>query len=213
MVGQEVDLRRTGAAIGVIALHAAILILFLRATFHMASFVPNVHETIVRLLPLPLPKSPEQVHPVPRIPVINSLPRTAAPLAPPPIKGSAEGLHQDLFNCAPENLDKLTPDERAQCTAALAPHGNEGGNVLNLPSRAHDAPHWQRALARKQNPLLLPCANRAGLPLTLETVTCVANGALKGFGDLDEAPGYGDAPTLGARVPNNGDPPGEPAHH
>ena len=214
MFDWTVDMRRTGAALAVIALHVLILALFLRGTFYAARIAAPAREITVRLLPLPPPKLPEKVRPAPPIRVIVPLPHAQAPIATPQAPGgSIEGLHQYLFGCAPEDLDKLTPEQRAQCPMTFNPGANAPDNVLNLPSRAHDAPHWQRALARKQNPLLLPCANAAGLPLTPQAVLCVVNGAINGFGDLDEAPGYGDPPPVQVRVPNNGDPWPEPPHH
>lgn len=213
MVAQAVDMRRTGAAICVVALHAVILMLFLRSTFQSTRVAEPVRELTLRLWHTEPTKPQETPRSATRVPNTISPPRAIAPVGPSPVPGaSLNGLHQSLFGCAPENLGKLSPEARARCavTTLENPDANAPANVLNLPSRAHDPARWQRALARKQNPLLLPCANFAMLPLA---PFCLLKGAMDGFGDPDEAPGYGDAPGAAPQVPNGGDPPYLPARH
>jgi hypothetical protein len=213
----EFDLRRAGAAFVVLLLHVSIVLILWHLTVQSGTLVSAPRELVFRLWRLPPPAPAKPALPAPPVPVIVPLPRTVAPITPPPTSANGSnvnGLHQWLFNCAPDNLDRLTPEQRSQCALrALSPNSDDSSSVLNLPSRAHDAPHWQRALARKQAPPLLPCASPAGLALTPLTVICAANGVLNGFGDLDEQPGYGDSPGVAAHVPNNGDPANDPLHH
>ncbi len=210
MIWQRFDWHRASAAFFVVLLHIAFIAIFLRTTWrHEPLAAPR--ELVLRILPPP-PKAVEHATPVPMIRPDITIPRTIpSPIVTAPPAATLRGLNQSLFGCAPGNLDKLSPEDRANCLSAKP--NVEEPNVLNLPSRAHDAPRWERALARKQNPTLLPCANSAGLPLTLGTVFCTANGVINGFGDLDAQPGYADAPPVAAHVPNNGDPPEEPPHH
>lgn len=213
MVWQRFDWRRASAALLVVLLHVAFIGIFLRTTWHR-EVAPSPRELVLRILPLPPPKPAQHAPPIPLIRPDVTVPReTTSPTVTAPPAAALPGLNQSLFGCAPGNLDKLAPEERANCLSHQSRRNVEEPSVLNLPSRAHDEPHWQRALARKQNPTLLPCANPGGLPLTLGSVVCAANGAFNGFGDLDEQPGYGEAPSVAVHVPNNGDPPEEPAHH
>jgi hypothetical protein len=216
MNGTVIDLRRTGAAFAVVLLHVSIVLILWHLTLQSGSLVRTPRELVFRLWRLPPPAPAKPALPAPPVRVIVPTQRTAAPITPPPTsaKGNTvEGLHKWLFDCAPENLDKLTSEQRSQCALrALSPNSDDSSSVLNLPSHAHDAPHWQRALARKQAPPLLPCASPMGLALTPTTLICAANGIFNGFGDLDEQPGYDDAP-VAAHVPNNGDPPDYPTHH
>ncbi len=217
MTWTMIDLRRTGAALLVVFLHVLVILFVWHLTQHFGTELRSPRELVLRLWRLPPPAPAKPALPAPPIRVIVPLPRAAIPITPPPAhakSGNIEGLHQWLFDCSPETIDMLTPEQRTQCASRrFGPNPDDANSVLNLPSRARDARHWQRALARKQNPALLPCANAAGLPLTPQAVICAANGIFGGFGDLDEQPGYGDAPSIMAHVPNNGDPPGEVAHH
>jgi hypothetical protein len=54
--------------------------------------------------------------------------------------------------------------------------------------------------------VLLPCASANGIGISPATLACLANGAVNGFGNLDEQPGYGDADQEEHHIPNNGDP-------
>jgi hypothetical protein len=117
---------------------------------------------------------------------------TITPLAPNST-GSLKGMYFYLYECTPENFANLTETEKARCAqASLSPVPNDTRSLLNQPSRAKDALRWQRALARKKNPTLLPCMSAGGFN-PLGTALCLGKAAAKGsFGDLDEQPGYGD---------------------
>ena len=120
--------------------------------------------------------------------------------------GSLKGLYFYLYECTPENFANLTEAEKARCAqASLSPVPNDTRSLLNQPSRAKDAPHWERALARKNAPPLLPCMSPGGFS-PLGTALCLGKAAVKGgFGDLDDASGYGDAPSV-VREPSTGVP-------
>lgn len=199
-------LRRPASALIVVLLHVALIAVLLHATFRTSSKPEDVREIIFRLL-RPAPR-PERAPEAPRL--IRPVAPSQSTVTPPPAQNgmSLQGLHGFLFNCAPENLSNLTPDERAHClSGALAPTPDETNTLRNQPSRSRDARHWARALARKQNPVLLPCASSQGVGVGITTVICIGKGLASGFGDLDDGPGYGDPPPVAVHVPNNGDPP------
>lgn len=204
-----IDLRRVGAALSVVLLHVCFLAILLHSAFKPGETAPTTREIILQLLQPPPPRAqpkPEATPPIVRVIAPPSHNTITLPPAAPNTPG-LQGLHQFLFNCAPETLGLLTPEQRAQCaTQALGPNPDETDSLRNLPSHAYDARHWARALARKQNPVLLPCMSSAGIGVSPTMLVCIGKGAIKGFGDLDEGPGYGDAPPVEVHVPNNGDP-------
>jgi hypothetical protein len=117
------------------------------------------------------------------------------------------GLNNSLFGCA--DGDKLRPEDRARCGAALA----VPGNTVDFPDRtgrSQAAALWERGRQRKNGPLLLPCMSwqAAGANL-LGIALCLAKGAAEGGFKPDEQPSYSDkAETL--HLPNGGDPPDHP---
>ncbi len=203
--------RRVLAATAVLLLHAVLLALLLHAAFSQRQPQATLGEHLywLTLQPKPKPESPisesrrTQVRAMTRIPA----PRLR-PLAPGvPAVPSAEalgGLHLNLFDCAPENLANLSPEQRAHCAVTLKKPDNNSVDFADHTNRSHDAARWARALTRKQNPLLLPCASPAGID-PIGTLACLGNGIVNGF-DLGALPGYGDAPQVPEHVPNNGDP-------
>ena len=218
MTLETIDLRRVGAALLVVFLHGLILLFLLRGGVHPREKPAPAREIVVSFVP---PAAPETAKPEKQAPSIRliSPPTTISPAeeAPPATNetGSLRGLYFYLYECTPENFANLTETERARCaSASLSPLPDETNSLRNQPSRAKDAPHWQRALARKNAPPLFPCMHPNGLPLSPDVLLCLGKGAVNGsFGDLDEAPGYGDLPQPDVDSPHPGDPQLEPAHH
>ncbi len=204
---ETIDLRRPGAALFVILLHVLVIALVVRASIR-----PAQEQVAAKEIMLQLAQPARLQHPLPAPTLRLVAPTATAPqpvVTPPPaaLSPSLQGLHQFLFNCAPENLGMLTQEQRAHCAMqASAPNADETNSVRNLPSHAHDPARWQRALARKQNPVLLPCMSSAGIGVSPLTLACIGKGAIEGFGDLDRTSGYGDPPPVAVHVPNNGDP-------
>lgn len=206
-------LRRAGAAALVLALHAILVALLIHSKF-LVETPAAVRE---RIYWLTLRENPKPIVPrvvaVPRPRATTHLPakKRAAPSAPAAKPGSASpgadslnGLQLNLFGCALENLANLTPEQRAQCTSGLKTHDGNSIDYADHTSRTHDAQRWARDVARKKNPLLLPCANPGAIN-PVGTAFCLANGVLNGF-DVDNSPGYEDQPSPPDHVPNNGDP-------
>ena len=213
MTLETIDLRRVASALLVVLFHGLVILAVLRAVIHhRTENQPPTREVILRFLQ---PSTPAVKKPPPSsLPLIAPIPTPSLPgrgetLTPfaPNSTGSVKGLYFYLYECTPENFANLTEAEKARCAqASLSPVPNDTRSLLNLPSRAKDAPRWQRALARKKNPALLPCASPQAPGVSLETITCLGKAAAHGgFGDLDDAPGYGDAPS-GVREPSTGVP-------
>lgn len=213
MTLETIDLRRAGIALFVIVLHALFIVVLLRETLHKSEAPATAREVVLQFIrpaPPPVAAKPE-ISPstipliIPLSPPVTSAPGASNP-APPTNSRASHGLYFFLYECTPENFANLTEAERARCAAAsLTPNPDETKGLLNLPSRSHDAPAWNRALARKQNPALLPCMNAGGFN-PLATATCLGKAAAKGgFGNFDEAPGYGDPPSP-VREPSTGVP-------
>jgi len=212
MTVETIDLRRVGTALCVVVLHALLILILLRETLHQSEKPPVTREVVLRFMrPPPRAAARPEILP-PTLPSLAPLFPTAPAQgtgnpASPTNGASLHGLYFFLYECTPENFAKLTEEERARCaSASLSPNPDETNTLRNLPSRSHDAPAWNRALVRKNNPSLLPCMSPQGFN-PLGTAMCLGKAATKGgFGNFDDAPGYGDAPSV-VRDPSTGVPP------
>ncbi len=207
--------RRMGGAGLVLLLHLIVIAFLLRATLiavhvgHPARegivwfvFPKPAKTKAVRIIPAPSPQSRAMRFAVPR----NAI--TTAPIVP---NIAAHGdLHALLFDCDPENFVNLSPEQRARCGSApgSAKPPSDSEVYAEHATRSNSAAHWARGVARKHEPLLLPCASPYRAGIGLSTVICVTHGLINGF-DLDNQPGYDDKPEP-VGVPNGGDPPAEP---
>ena len=206
--------RLAGAALALV-LHAALIALLLRVTLSQAPLPSVISErlTWIALRAPPKPESQKTHARHVRVRATTGLPVPdfrGATFPPEPNTQSLEVLHPFLFDCAPENLTNLSPEQRAQCGGTMnRPDGS--ADFADRTSRSHDAARWARGLARKNNPLLLPCSSPQGIGVSPTTLICLGKGLLNGF-DLDAMPGYGDNPSV-AQVPNNGDPPPPPTYN
>jgi hypothetical protein len=212
MTLETIDLRRVASALLVVLFHGLILLALLRAAIHQAEKSPPAREVVLHFVQpsAPTAKKPEVPPPPVRLiaPITPFSPAPGEATTPPApnITGSLRDLYFYLYECTPENFANLTEAEKTKCAqASLTPVPDDSRSVRNLPSRAKDAQRWERALARKKNPALLPCMSPGGINL-LGTALCLGKSAVKGsFGDLDDAPGYGDAPSV-VRDPSTGVP-------
>ncbi len=198
--------RLAGATL-VAALHVAFVVLLLQAGL-TPRLVRAARETILYLTP---PKPPATAAPAPPpsapVPIVR-LPEAVAKPAPPPLPGvdlkSLEGFGRTLLDCRPENIANLPPEDRDRCnTLSLKPRDDV--DFADHTNRSRDAALWARGRARKNAPMLLPCANSRGLGVGLGTLLCLEKGITQGF-KADEQQSYGDAPPEQVHVPNGGDP-------
>jgi hypothetical protein len=159
-----------------------------------------VHEIETMLVLPALPKAPEPAEqperkqPVGHTPSGPSVPFFVIPKTwQQSPQRSANGLNGLLFDCAPENLTNLSPQELAGCRAA-AGHPVYDPNAVDFAdhtNRAVQAARWYRDRARKSAPTLLPCANPNAAAVGLDTLFCLADIAINGY-HPDKMPSYGD---------------------
>jgi hypothetical protein len=208
---RAIPARKFVGAVGVVLLHVCVIAALLNAFYRPAPPGTASREHIVwfRLAPKPLPAEKAIIPPRQRVRVLSTpfhYPDYSK-INLPPTAGETDlgALHGFLFDCAPENLNNLTPEERARCaTASAGQKPDDSVDYADHTDRSRNAARWARGLMRKQQPLLLPC-----MPPGIATLVCVAKG-ISGQGiDLDAQPNYGDKPQ-DVHVPNNGDPPGPP---
>jgi hypothetical protein len=197
--------RIAGAAL-VAALHVAIVVLLLHASFAPHASAP-ARETILYLAPptppladkpAPLPKAPA---PAVRLPALHMI---ALPRAPGIDPKALEGFGRALTDCRPENIANLAQEERHRCDALSLKPRDDVDFADHTDKQSHDAALWARGRARKNGPLLLPCMSNQGVGVGLGTLLCLGQGLAKGF-KPDELASYGDIPEQ-VHVPNAGDP-------
>ncbi|HEX4860204.1 MAG TPA: hypothetical protein VFV07_03140 [Rhizomicrobium sp.] len=205
---RDVPLRKLASAGAVIVLHVFVLALWLsHADIHR---IAMPRETILYLPPLPKPAASKPAAP-PRAP------RPAVHLSPSPdtrvitvptFKDDAvpamPGLGRSLFACRPENFANLSPEEQAACASASnGVKPNLAPDFRDHSDRVAGAALWARQKARKNGPLLLPCASPNGIN-PIGTALCLGGALINGV-KPDEQPIYGDKPQ-DVHVPNGGDP-------
>jgi hypothetical protein len=124
-------------------------------------------------------------------------PLTAPPIFVPPATTAppAAGLQtfgNQLFGCAPENLNNLTPEQRAHCSGLAAlPQGK--GAVGEPPSLVKDPTRREAELAARNTPARVPCVDLRSRSLgfsggqdtgVVADFVCLLNGWAHGFGGL-----------------------------
>lgn len=152
--------------------------------------------------PLAKQRTPSQSAQSPGIPVFS--------LPIEPNQKSLSGLYDELFSCAPENLANLDETQRSRCRKIGALPGYDPGAVdyADHSGEVPGAKQWERELARKKAPLLLPCGSSSGIN-PVYTGACLLEGVAKGFAfkkQYENQPAYFDKPEK-THVDNNGDPP------
>ena len=129
----------------------------------------------------PSPASPLAVPPI--------IPPVALP--PPPPATDLRAFGDALFGCATENLNNLTPEQRAHCSGfAALPRDRDG--VAEPRSLVKDLPRRQAELAARNTPARVPCTSLRSKSLgpgfqdtgAMVDPLCVLNGLINGFGGL-----------------------------
>lgn len=191
---REDAIRKAAALAAAIAVQAALLAMLTTRTPHRVA--PKEKIVYLPIAPMrrhrepkPAPVAPvEMPRPRPHIPTV--MPKAVAPETAAPDTTALQGLHALLFDCGPDQI--LTDEERKRCESVTgAPKPDVAAGVRIGPERSKDAARWARELARKQAPLLLPCASPYAAGVSIYTLYCLGKGAIEGF-DLDALPGYGD---------------------
>jgi hypothetical protein len=203
----ELPWRKIFGAAMVVVLHIVIVAMLLNATVIRGIFKPAQHETILLLPSLPKPQVKRTELPARRIvPTFKLQDYRGVTL---PLKNdnskAPSGLGFQLFDCSIDNVSKLTEEQRALCAKSpTLPKPSGSLDFADHSDHVHDAALWARQKARKNAPMLAPCANNTGLGVGLGTLACLGNGLINGF-DVDKMAQYGDRPKE-SHLPNNGDP-------
>ena len=159
-------------------------------------------EMIINTARLPEPRTRQQApKPAPTRAAVQSVPETSPPAEPPapavPTPApDIRGVGQALVGCAPENLANLDEAQRSRCrkSGALPSHDPNALDYADHSNKVPGAKRWERELARKNAPLLLPCGNsRRADPVY--TGACVIANIANGFTfkqQYENQPGYSD---------------------
>jgi hypothetical protein len=206
---RAMPLRKLASAGGVVVLHMLVLMMWLTHVDVRRAAMPR--ETILYLAPLQKPAAPKPATP-PRAPRpavhVQPLPDAHA-ITVPTFKDSVApplpGLGRSLFGCRPENYANLSPEEQAACASASnGPRFDGTPDFRDRSDRVSGAALWARQKARKNGPLLLPCASPNGIGVGIGTALCLGGLIAHGV-KPDKQPIYGDRPQ-DVHVPNGGDP-------
>ena len=200
--------RRLAGGFAVLVLHLIVIAALLSATHWSEQQNEQTKEIILHLItPKRLPEPVKET--LARKPVAT--PKPAPAFVPPatftpPVDNSLpqlNGLNQQLFGCAPDQLASATAQQRAACaSASLGPRFDPGAtDYRDHTGRSKNRVQWARDRARKNAPLLLPCMSPAGIA-PLYTAYCLAKSALTGKLDAESQPGYQDMPD---HIVNEGD--------
>jgi hypothetical protein len=205
----------TGAAV-VALLHVLVIAGLIQATYVTIPDHPAAREIEIWFIfpPKPQPKAktgqqPEKAKSSRQIAPETTVIPDYSHITLPPSWGekSLNGLNQSLFGCEPDRIALLSPEDRAKCPSVAAASRDRDKDAVDYhdhTDRSKDRVLWARGRARKNLPLLLPCASPYGIGVSIGTLLCLAKGATEGF-DPDNQPGYMDKPMI-VHVPNNGDP-------
>jgi hypothetical protein len=115
------------------------------------------------------------------------------PIAPP---SGIAGFGRSLFGCAPENFPNLDEAQRSRCRklGAFSDYDPSAMDYADHSDKVPGAKQWERELARKNAPLLLPCGNsRSADPVY--TGACIIANIANGFTfkeQYENQPGYFD---------------------
>jgi hypothetical protein len=117
------------------------------------------------------------------VPPVASPPAVASPLAPPSgLAGDLASFGRALFGCAPENITNLDEAQQSRCWkfGALPPYDPNVMDYADHSDKVPGAKRWERELARKKAPLLLPCGNSRALD-PVYTAACIIANIANGF--------------------------------
>jgi hypothetical protein len=131
-----------------------------------------------------------------RLPPPATPPSILPPLAVPPVavppESDLRAFGRQLFGCAPENRNTLTPDERARCSGfARVPRDRD--RVGEPPSLVKDPARRAAELAARNTPARVPCVTLTSRSLgfagaqdtgVMADPLCVLKGWIDGFGGL-----------------------------
>ena len=133
----------------------------------------------------PSPTQPLTAQPLTMPPIISP------PVEPPPA-ADLQTFGKELFGCAPENLSKLTPEQRTHC-GRFAAVPRDRDTVTEPSSLVKDLPRREAELAARNTPARVPCVALRTQTLgftgkedtgVMADPLCLLNGWINGFGGL-----------------------------
>jgi hypothetical protein len=202
---------RTHRAISILL----VLILHTLLIFALLRFIVSPQDSAFRMMPErqlfemiintahpPEPRtSKEGPKPAPTRAAAPPVPYLLAPSEPPtsPVPTPVPditGFGQALMGCAPENFTNLDEAQRLRCRkfGALPAYDPSAVDYADHGDQVPGAKQWERELARKKAPLLLPCGNsRRADPVY--TGACIIANIANGFTfkkQYENQPAYSD---------------------
>ena len=164
---------RVAAAILVGALHVALAFVVILALRPQPS-APLPREVFFLFRPAPqAPRLPQRIEPAPLARIAPPFVRSAPPMAITQAPPATTPLELSLFRCAPENLARLTSEERAHCGETYS----AGAFVAPIPgsvtAQSRDAARWQVALDQRNTASTAPCTSTAHTPGSAESAVVV----------------------------------------
>jgi len=156
-----VDHRRVASIGGVILVHLLLIALILSGLPKFTPLPRSVREIILVLMPKTKRIEPKpRENAVPRAIIAPPSPRTLryAPPAAPATPATAKALNIPLLRCAPENLQKLSPEERENCNGVgIAPP--DKNTIAELRSHVRQPERRAAELAARRTPATFDCTH------------------------------------------------------
>ena len=152
---------------GVLLVHVLLIAIILSGIPKIIGARSNTRELFFVFAPLPKPREkllPAASTPSMRAPVFRNRPDLPkADTAPSP---RINGLWLSITRCAPENLAKLSPEERDRCSSARAGLSPSPGDTAPgiLKEHAVDSGTWRAAIARRNSAIRVPCSYMRAIP-------------------------------------------------
>lgn len=198
---------RTNHAVSILLVlifHALLIFALLRfmVSPQHSAFVPQTRllEMIINTAHSPEPgTSKEALKTAPRRAAARPAPQTFAPSETPIVPTpDIRGFGQELSGCAPEKFTNLDEAQRSRCRnlGAFSRYDPGALDWVDHTGNAPGAKRWERELARKNAPLLLPCGNSKALD-PVYTGACVLENIANGFTfqkQYENQPAYFDKP-------------------
>ncbi len=176
---------RVAAVMAVALLHGALAVFFLSSQSGPTAPVPR---EVFYLFHPAVPRLPQRIEPTqavlaPPKPLFRYAPSTAITL-PRPVENA---LNHSLFDCAPDNLARLAPEQRKHCGALMAAIGFD----VPFPGASRDAERWRDEISARGTPYAVPCTSiekREVNPFTHETAAVVMADPLCALRNLSDGP-------------------------
>lgn len=161
----------------------------------------HLSEMIINTARPPEPRTRKDARkPAPARAAAQHVPQNLAPSEPltptaPTPAPDIRGLGQALFGCAPENFTNLDEAQRSRCRklGAFSSYDPSAMDYADHSDSVPGAKQWERELARKKAPLLLPCGNSKALD-PVYTGACIIANIANGFTfkkQYENQPAYG----------------------